>query len=161
MSEIPQSFISCNKPFCKGLKKVKWPARYEVVSKDPLIICDGGHNPEGIESAVQSTKLYFKEDKLLVVTGVMADKDHLYMSKCISEIAEAVFCITPENPRALKGAEYALEFRSHGVEATSANSPKEALEFAISKAKQENKAILCVGSLYMYGQIVEALEKLQ
>ena len=145
----------------KGLKAVKWPARYEIVSKDPLIICDGGHNPEGIESAVQSTKLYFKEEKLLVITGVMADKDYRYMSKCISEIAEAVFCITPENPRALKGEEYAALFRSLGIEASDCASPKDALTLAIKKAKEEKKAILCVGSLYMYGQIIEALENLQ
>ncbi len=144
-----------------GLKMVKWPARYEIVSKDPLIICDGGHNPEGIESAVKSTKQYFDNEKLLVVTGVMADKDHRYMSRCISEIAEEVFCITPENPRALKGAEYAAEFRSLGIRARHADSPKEALELAISEAKREKKAILCVGSLYMYGQIIEALDQLQ
>lgn len=143
-----------------GLKKVKWPARYEIVSKEPLIICDGGHNPEGIESAVQSTKLYFGTEKLLVVTGVMADKDHGYMSKCISEIADEVFCITPENPRALKGEAYAAEFRSLGVNACHADSPKEALSLAIEKAKKENKAILCVGSLYMYGQIIDALKQL-
>ncbi len=145
----------------EGLKAVKWPARYEVVSKEPLILCDGGHNPEGIESAVNSTKLYFKDEKVLVVTGVMADKDHLYMAKCISEIAHEVFCITPENPRALKGEDYAAEFRALGVRACHANSPKEALELAISKANAENKAILCVGSLYMYGQIIDALNRIQ
>lgn len=144
-----------------GLEKVKWPARYEIVSKDPLIICDGGHNPEGIESAVQSTKLYFAEEKLLIVTGVMADKDHAYMSKCISEIADEVFCITPENPRALRGEDYAAEFRSLGIRARSANTPQEALKLAVAKAKNEKKAILCVGSLYMYGQIIDALENIR
>ncbi len=145
----------------EGLKKVKWPARFEVVSNDPLIICDGGHNPEGIESAVSSTELYFKEEKLKIVTGVMADKDHLYMAKCISRIADEVFCITPENPRALKGADYAEEFRRFGVKACDTPSPSEALKLAIEAAKRENKAILCVGSLYMYGQIIDALNLLQ
>lgn len=144
-----------------GIRKVKWPARFEVVSKDPLIICDGGHNPEGIESAVSSTKLYFNDEKLKVVTGVMADKDHLYMAKCISSIADEVFCITAENPRALKGADYAAEFRSFGIPAYDTSSPFEALKMAIEKAKAENKAILCVGSLYMYGQIIDALNQLQ
>jgi len=144
-----------------GLSKVKWPARYEVVSKNPLILCDGGHNPEGIESAVSSTKLYFGDKKVLVVTGVMADKDHEYMCKCICSIADEVFCITPENPRALKGEAYAAEFRAQGVRAEHADSPKEALSLAMKKAKKEDKAILCVGSLYMYGQIIEALQQLQ
>lgn len=145
----------------EGMKKVKWPARFEIVSKDPLIICDGGHNPEGIESAVSSTKLYFKDEKLKIVTGVMADKDHLYMAKCISSVADEVFCITADNPRALKGADYAAEFRSFGIPACDVSSPLEALRIAIEKAKAENKAILCVGSLYMYGQIIDALKQLQ
>ncbi|MBQ3076041.1 MAG: bifunctional folylpolyglutamate synthase/dihydrofolate synthase [Clostridia bacterium] len=152
---IPDSAVK------SGIRKVKWPARFEVVSKDPLIICDGGHNPEGIESAVSSTKLYFKNEKLLVVTGVMADKDYRYMSKCISEIAKEVFCITPENPRALKGEEYANVFRSLGVSASHANSPSEALQMAVNKAKSENLSILCVGSLYMYSQIIDAIKKIQ
>lgn len=145
----------------EGMRKVKWPARFEIVSKDPLIICDGGHNPEGIESAVSSTKLYFKDEKLKIVTGVMADKDHLYMAKCISTVADEVFCITADNPRALKGADYAAEFRSFGVSACDVSSPLEALRIAMGKAKAENKAILCVGSLYMYGQIIDALRQLQ
>jgi len=97
----------------------------------------------------------------LVVTGVMADKDHLYMAKCIGQIASEVICITPENPRALKGSDYAAEFRSLGTPASEAESPLEAMKIAIDKARKESKAILCVGSLYMYGQIIDALNHLR
>lgn len=144
----------------EGLKKVKWPARFEVVSKDPLILCDGGHNPEGIDSAVSSVKMYFKNERLILVTGVMADKDHGYMSDRLCEIASEVFCITPENPRALKAEDYADEFRSKGVAAHAALTPEDALRSAVAAAKQQKRAVLCVGSLYMYGQIIEALNKI-
>lgn len=156
-----EGFSISEKAIVEGMKKVKWPARFEVVSKDPLIICDGGHNPEGIESAVNSVKLYFHDERLKVVTGVMADKDHKYMANCICQIADEVFCITPENPRALKGDEYAAEFRSFGVSAQDAPSPLQALKLAMEKASTEKKAVLCVGSLYMYGQIIDALNQLQ
>ncbi|MBQ7581372.1 MAG: bifunctional folylpolyglutamate synthase/dihydrofolate synthase, partial [Lachnospiraceae bacterium] len=30
----------------KGLAETKWPARFEVLKRDPLFILDGGHNPQ-------------------------------------------------------------------------------------------------------------------
>jgi len=144
---------------CEGLREVKWPARYEIVSRKPLVLCDGGHNPEGVEGAVESTKRYFSE-KILLVTGVMADKDYDFMAGKMAEIACEAFCLTPENPRALKAEAFAEVFRRHGVKANGYASPEEALKAALEKANAENKAILCLGSLYMYGEVVEALGRL-
>ncbi len=141
----------------EGLGATAWPARYEIVSEKPLILCDGGHNPQGIDSAVESTKHYFKDKKLLIVTGVMADKDYTYMAKRLSEVGKEIFCLTPDNPRSLKGEKYAEVFRSLGVPANGYASPLEALQAAYHKALSENDAILCVGSLYMYGEIRAAL----
>ncbi len=143
----------------RGMDKVKWPARYEILRRDPLFLADGGHNPEGIDAAVESTKLYFKE-KLLVVTGVMADKEYRYMAKRISEIACEVFCLTPDNPRSLDAKEYAAVFEQLGVPASAHPSAEEAVKAAVNKAKKEGKPILSLGSLYLYGQVYDALNKL-
>ena len=40
----------------EGLLAVRWPARFELLSRDPIIIYDGGHNPEGVRAAVASIK---------------------------------------------------------------------------------------------------------
>lgn len=142
-----------------GLKNVRWPARYEIVCRSPLIVCDGGHNPEGVDSAVKSTKHYFKGEKLLVVTGVMADKDHRYIAKRIGEIAKEVFCITPDNPRALSAEEFTQDFCDLKVLAKAYPSVFEAITAATKKAKEEGTAILCLGSLYMYKEIIDSLKK--
>lgn len=143
-----------------GFQKVRWPARYEIINKNPMILYDGGHNPEGVDSAVESTKFYFNENKPILVTGVMADKDYGYMAKRMSEIASFVYCITPENPRALKGENLAEEFAKLGCGAKACASPEEALTLATERAKKENKAILCLGSLYMYIEIIGAKNKI-
>ena len=49
-----------------GLSKVVWHARFEILSKNPLIIADGGHNPEGVNSAINSIKKYFGDEKVNV-----------------------------------------------------------------------------------------------
>ena len=143
-----------------GLSRVRWPARFELVSHSPRIICDGGHNPEGVDVAIESTKMYFGEEKLLLITGVMADKDYGYMASRMAEIAQEVYCITPENPRALNADDYAAVFLGLGIQAKGYASPLSALQAATSRAIAEGRAILCLGSLYMYGDIIKAIKAL-
>jgi dihydrofolate synthase/folylpolyglutamate synthase len=143
----------------KGLADVAWPARFEIIQRDPLIIADGGHNPEGIDSAVDSIRAYFGTQKVSIVTGVMADKDYRYMAKRIASVADAVFCLTPDNPRALSAEQYAAVFEECGVSATAAHTVKQAISCALTHAAQTNTPIVCLGSLYMYGEIRQAIKK--
>lgn len=144
----------------EGLAAVKWRARFEKVSLSPLIICDGGHNPQGVDSAVESVKAYFGDERVLLVTGVMADKDYRYMVGRMAQVAKEVFCLTPNNPRALNANALADEFSALSVLAKGYETPLAAMEAAIQKAKEEKAAILCLGSLYMYQEVRTALEKL-
>ena len=142
----------------KGLASVVWHARFEIVSKDPLIIADGGHNPEGIDVALESIKKYFPNQKVLIVTGVMADKDHGYMAGRIASVAEKVFCLTPDNPRALAAKDYAEEFISLGIDAVACESVPDAVKAAREEAMAREMPIVALGSLYMYGEVVAALK---
>lgn len=142
-----------------GLKKAEWHARFERISDTPLVIFDGAHNPEGVEATVESIKSYFGSAKAYALTGVMADKDYSYMASRISEIADKVFCITPDNPRALDAQKYAEVFKALGKEAVAFKTVKEAAECAISSAKASGKPLVCLGSLYMYGEIVKEIKR--
>lgn len=150
---IPESAVR------QGFKEVKWPARFEVICKDPTVIADGGHNPEGIDGAVRSVKKYFGDGKVAVVTGVMADKDYTYMASRIAEVADTVFCIRPDNPRALDAAEYARVFESLGVKAVACESIPSAVCQAMDYAKENNMCVVSLGSLYMYGEVARAVKK--
>ncbi|MBP3375316.1 MAG: bifunctional folylpolyglutamate synthase/dihydrofolate synthase [Clostridia bacterium] len=150
--DIPEQAIR------EGLKTVKWPARFEIISHSPLIIADGGHNPEGIDGAVKSIESYFGENKVCIVTGVMADKDYKYMASRIASVAEKVFTLTPANPRALDATAYAKVFSSLGVSADACASVSDAVNNAIKWAKENNKPIISLGSLYMYCEVAEAVK---
>ncbi len=150
--EIPEKAIY------DGMKEVKWQARFEVISREPLIIADGGHNPEGIDSAVSSIKAYFGESKVGIITGVMADKDYCYMASRIASVAEKVFCLTPDNPRALTAEKYAVVFGALGVEAVACESVEDAVKSAMAWAKENNKSIVSLGSLYMYCEVAAVLK---
>ena len=140
-----------------GISKARWPARFEIINNDPLMIFDGGHNPEGVEAAVESVKKYFGDETLNIITGVMSDKDYNYIAGKIGEVANKVYCLTPDNPRALDAEKYAEVFRSLGVGANSFSTVEDAVKAAIAESKSEGRGILCLGSLYMYCEVVKYL----
>lgn len=142
-----------------GLSAAKWRARFEVVSKNPLIIFDGAHNPEGVEAAVLSIKEYFHGKKIIAISGVLSDKDYEYIGGEIASVAKMAYTITPSNPRALLSTEYAKIYEKNGVSATPCESIDEALALAKEEAMKENTPIICLGSLYTYGDVISALKK--
>ena len=141
-----------------GLADVVWHARFEIINRSPLIIADGGHNPEGIDGAVDSIKQYFTE-RVGIVTGVMADKDYRYMAGRMAEVADKVFCLTPDNPRALSSEEYAKVFEDLSISAVACASVDDAVGRAMEWGREHNMPIICLGSLYMYGEIRGSLNK--
>jgi dihydrofolate synthase/folylpolyglutamate synthase len=87
----------------------------------------------------------------------MKDKDYNYIAGKFSEISDRAFTITPENPRALPAEEYAKVLDGVGIKATSYASVADALDEAKKYAKETNTALLCLGSLYMYCEVIDKI----
>ena len=143
----------------QGIARAKWPGRFERLSEEPLILSDGAHNPEGVEAAVASIKAYFKEPVLLL-SGVMADKDYDGMIEGMKPIVEQIFTVTPSNPRALAAKDYAEQIRAHGIQATPFEDLDSALKAAVADAQEKGIPLLCLGSLYLYGELAPLIERL-
>ena len=140
-----------------GLASAKWQGRFEILSQNPLTIFDGAHNPQGIEAAVESIKLYFKEQKVCIVTGVLRDKDYTHIAQMIASVAKCAFTFTPDSPRALDASDYADTLASQGLNANSCVSVADALERAREYARKNDCPIICAGSLYAYAEITVSL----
>jgi dihydrofolate synthase/folylpolyglutamate synthase len=91
----------------------------------------------------------------------MADKDYEFIASQISQIAKCVYTITPDNPRALSAGDYAEIFVKNGIQAQPFSTVNEAVSMAITSAREDKSPILCLGSLYMYGEIVSAVNNCQ
>ena len=145
-----------------GLMKTRWQARMECLSKEPLIIYDGGHNPEGIDFAVRSIKEICKGKKVLLLTGVMKDKNYRYIAEKLSEVAEKVFTVRPDNPRALPSDEYAAAFEDCGLRgAVACGSIKEGVAAIWEEAEKSGSPVFISGSLYMYSDIYNNIKEMQ
>lgn len=141
-----------------GIASVSWPGRFDIMCKDPLFIIDGGHNPQCIEALVKNIQDYLSDKKLVVLTGVLADKDYADMYKPVMALVEEFVCITPPNPRKLEAALLAQYLTEAGAKATPCESILEGVQVAKKKAGTEG-AVLCFGSLYSIGAIRDALEE--
>ncbi len=143
----------------RGLASVRWPCRFELMRRDPIVICDGGHNPQGIAAAVESIKLYFPGETVNILSGVMEDKDYGEMVERLKEVTNRAYTVTPQNPRALSANQYAACFAAHGIRAEAFDSVEEALHTALEDSAREGRALICLGSLYLYGSIARSLEE--
>jgi len=135
-----------------GLEKAVWQGRFEVVNHRPLFIVDGGHNPQCIESLIENVRAYLAERRLVVLTGVLADKDYESMYSEMSELATEFVTVTPPNPRALDCESLKKYLERFGKEVTSCESIEEGVRIAKKRAGEDG-VVLAYGSLYMVGDI--------
>ena len=142
----------------KGLSSVHWPARFELLRRDPVVLYDGGHNPNGITAAVNSIKQYFFERKVNILIGVMQDKNYAEMIGMLKEVTHRAFTVRPENPRALAADALAKAFEDHGIPATPGVDFADAVRAALQASRAENRPLIALGSLYLYGSVVDLLK---
>lgn len=139
----------------RGIADTRWKARFELLSRDPVVLYDGGHNPEGVAAAAESIRACVGA-KVNLLMGVMADKDYETMVHTLSPLAARVFTVTPANPRALKASELAARFETHGVPAASFATVPEGLAAALADSRTNGLPLVCLGSLYLYAELVAA-----
>jgi dihydrofolate synthase/folylpolyglutamate synthase len=142
------------------LKYARWPGRFDIVSRDPLFIIDGGHNPQCIEALVVNIQDYLKDRKVIALTGVLADKDYADMYKPVMPLVQEFVCITPPTPRKLEATELASHLQRVGAKAAACESVEDGVRTARELAGKDG-VVLCFGSLYTIGSIKEAVDQLQ
>ena len=142
-----------------GLRKARWVGRFEVLSHDPLVIYDGGHNPQGVTACVESVKATLPEGRVQVLCGILRDKDYDHMVAALSEIADGVVTLTVDSPRALPAEELAAVLSSRGVSAEACVKDTDAARLAFHRAREKGIPLLMIGSLYMYSQIIDTIKE--
>ena len=139
-----------------GIRDVSWPGRFDIVSRDPLFIIDGGHNPQCLEALVKNIQDYLQDRKVIALTGVLADKDYADMYRPVMPLVEQFVCITPDNPRKLEAADLAKYLQAKGAKAVACESIRAGVIKAMELAGHDG-VVLCFGSLYSIGSIHDAL----
>ncbi|MBR4719158.1 MAG: bifunctional folylpolyglutamate synthase/dihydrofolate synthase [Lachnospiraceae bacterium] len=142
-----------------GLSEVIWPARLEVLSKTPLFILDGGHNPQCARALADSLGLLLNGQKSVFLMGVLADKNYEEMIDSVIPYASLFVCVTVDSSRALKASDLSRCIEERGFTAVTCDTVFEGIDKAL-KLSKGTEPVVAFGSLYMAGAIRYGLNKL-
>jgi len=141
-----------------ALSNVIWMGRLEVLQDKPTVVIDGAHNIDGIKNLSESIETYFKYDELVLILGILADKEVESMVELIAKKAKKVITVTPNSDRAELASDLEAIVKKYNPNCESIDDYKK----AVVKAKEycnENDLLLISGSLYIIGDMRKILTK--
>ncbi|MFQ5465306.1 MAG: bifunctional folylpolyglutamate synthase/dihydrofolate synthase [Thermodesulfobacteriota bacterium] len=142
----------------RGLRGTRWPGRLEVVSKRPLLLLDCAHNPPGAE-ALASYLAALGRRRLILVAGIMEDKDIDGILTPLLPLAATFIATSPRFPRAAPARRLARIARAHDVRAETRTPVSAALRYALELARPAD-AVVVAGSIFTVGEAKKALDRL-
>lgn len=143
----------------RGLEKVRWPGRLELLRKYPVFLLDGAHNLPGMRAAAASLHQLAPHQKWVFLLGVLRDKDVSSMLLELLPLAKAFVTVTPDSPRALDAELLRERLQPLGVPVTACGSAGEAVYMA-SLAAGTDGAVCALGTLYFSSDIRQAVAEL-
>ncbi|MGE5839242.1 MAG: bifunctional folylpolyglutamate synthase/dihydrofolate synthase [Deltaproteobacteria bacterium] len=141
----------------EGMKGAHWPGRLQTVSTDPLVILDGAHNPGAVRCLSKAIRAGFQYRRLILVLGVMADKDVSGVLRGIVPLADYVVFTRPEYYRAAAPEALMQAAVPLGKPGESQPTLARAIERAKGLANRED-LILVTGSLFTVGETMAVLD---
>ncbi|MES2267215.1 MAG: folylpolyglutamate synthase/dihydrofolate synthase family protein [Bacteroidota bacterium] len=150
-----QGFGITDEHILTALKQVKTltglHGRWEVLSRNPLTICDTGHNPEGIAEVLKNIA-NVKYHHLHFVIGMVNDKDISKVLSILPKDATYYFC-RPDIPRGLEAESLKQQAEGFGLQGEAYPSVIAALHAAQSKATDKD-LVFAGGSTFVVAEVI-------
>ncbi len=164
--------LTATEAIYRGVRQAVWPARVEVVQENPLFIIDGAHNPQAAWKLRESMDLLAAGRKIVMLTGVLADKeDKPMLEELLGEARYEVDSIIVTEPtifRKKDANDYLRDIEAFYETHPETRKPQLAVEkdcsLALSKglelAAADNRILLAWGSLYLASDLKLAYAKI-
>lgn len=149
---VPEDVIA------EALGGLSLPGRFEILRREPLVIVDGAHNPDGAEAAIDTLDDGFDvAGRRYLVVGMMAERDAAWMLESLqADAAEVLIACTPPSPRGLPASELGAVAEQMGVAVEVVPDPADAIERALALTTEDD-LVLAAGSLYVAGAVRDAV----
>ena len=143
----------------EGLRTARWEGRLETLQESPTLLVDGAHNPAGIATLRRALARDFSYRRLILVFGVLRDKDYRAMLKKMEPAAHRLILTRPRSERAVPPRELRETVLKDADHVMVVEDPREALREAFRLAGK--KDLICVaGSLYLVGEIKKVFSRM-
>jgi len=142
----------------RGVAEARWPGRLDVVGENPRIVLDGAHNLAAMKVLIRAFGQAFPGERPTVIAGFLDDKPWPQMLSMLSAMAGRLILTQPAINRAVPAARLFAALPADAPPASTADSVARALDLALDQTPASG-AILAAGSLYVVGEMMQALEK--
>ncbi len=139
----------------KGFSQVKWPARFEILRREPPVVIDSAHNRDSALRLRQTLDEYFPEKPVILVFCALEDKDISGMLEELKPRLEMVVATHADHPRAPSAEWIAEQVRKADIPVEAVSHVADALERALELAG-EQKLVLSAGSVAFAGEVSAA-----
>jgi dihydrofolate synthase/folylpolyglutamate synthase len=147
-----------NNAIYQGLKDTHWEGRLEILQKRPVVLIDAAHNPAGIGALCDTLKTQFSYRRLIVIFGVLNDKDYKNMLKKMAPLVQHLIITRPDSSRSLSPEKIFMIAQQYPCDTVIVEKPDEALHQALVEAGPDD--LICItGSVYLIGEIKKVYQK--
>ena len=123
----------------------------QIVSREPLIILDGAHNPSAIRELTSALEHDFEYGRLILVLGVMEDKDIDRIIRRIVSMADYAIYTRPDYYRSADPVNLKASATPLGKPGEIVRQIPEALDRSKEIAAPQDLILVC-GSLFTVGE---------
>jgi dihydrofolate synthase/folylpolyglutamate synthase len=142
----------------KGFSEVKWPARFEILRREPPVVIDSAHNRDSALRLRQTLDEYFPQRPVILLFCALEDKDITGILEELKPRLERVVATRADHPRAPSAEWTAEQVKKVGIPVESVTSVADALERALGLAGRQ-KLVLSAGSVAFAGEVSTAWRK--
>ena len=136
-----------------GMRKTIWRGRIEILEREPMVICDGAHNPDGAKSLLSFLQNNFTNRRLIYIMGVLSDKDYEQMVQILAPAADKIYTVAPDNPRALSSAQLCKCVSKYHQDVEERQRLAACLKEVKQKADKDDVIIIC-GTLSFQNELI-------
>ncbi|MFQ5834984.1 MAG: bifunctional folylpolyglutamate synthase/dihydrofolate synthase [bacterium] len=144
-----------------GLRKVKWPARIQVLSTSPLLILDCAHNQASAEALSKCLEEVFPKKGIIFVVGILKNKDVEGIGRSLCGWRNRVILTGINSCRALEPVSIKRRISKFGWEGVIIKQKvQDAIHYACSIATSQD--LICVtGSVYLAGEVLKLYQAME
>lgn len=142
----------------RGLRRVSWPGRIQIISKRPPLLVDCAHNGDSAQSLARFLKESYARKKIVLVLAILKNKEVDAIGKALCPLASQVIITRVNSPRALPPEEIWSKIKRY---LNSKPIIEDSVKLALDKAKKitGKGGLICVtGSVYLVGEVLDLVK---
>ncbi len=146
--------------FQRGFKQTRWPARFQVICRQPTILLDVAHNPSGARCLVESFRLAFPARRAVLVCGFLERPDYDVMLESLQQITRRAVISRPDYRRSaeIEGVIWAAV--NAGIDFDVRLKVADAVDRALQIIGEKDILLIC-GSHFTIGEAITRLGQLR